>query len=89
MSFQVQKVRIQEQPPEEQEEFANQFTNSSVELLNRVMIDPIPWVGLDDTTRNGQLSQIQMDLDEIAASLIQHSSQQDSWDYLEFKGKFF
>ena len=57
-----------------------------MELLDTIMTDTTPWIGLGAAQRNVQLSKIQINLDEIAASLIQYSADFSAWDYLDFKG---
>ena len=88
LNSQVQSQRISEQPKEEQEEYANTFTNSSIELLDNILADPVPWIGLQDVQRTEQLSKIQKDLDEIASSLIQYSRHEESWDYQQYSGNY-
>ena len=85
MPTQVQSERVVNQPEEVQEEYADNFTTNSLLLLENILEDPVPWLGIKGMEKKELVTQIQLSLEEISEDLIIYSKTDKA--HLEYNRK--
>ena len=54
--------------------YADEYTSESVIMMGDILSRPESWFGIPESSRNIKLSQLQMNLDEVAKSLVTYSN---------------
>ena len=58
-------------------DYADQYTKESITLLSDILDRPQTWFGIPPSSKNLELSKLQVNLDNVAKSLLKYSVQEE------------